>query len=551
MFEKTDLLVSGQTIETDVCIIGGGPAAIALALKLNGANKTVLLFDAGGLKHPDGDQTLYEGYVSDSSMHSPPDKYRLRAWGGTSRIWAGRCAPFDAHDFEHRPHIKYSGWPFGFEELKTHYAEANEFLELGHFAYDAQDESIKYAPDLIPGFTDEQIHCNSIERFSRPTNVAQRYHNRLKRSKNLHIWRGSNCTALESHADGSHITRAHMVSAGGAKFSVKAKQFVLAAGGLETTRLLLHSDQRHPGGMGNENDLLGRFYMSHLSGTVGCLQVHLPPTAVHHGYFKTPDGIYGRRRIQLNADTQHQLGIGNAIARLHFPSIPDPSHHNSVLSSLYLSRHLLRFEYRKRLQPNSGFNIRSELAHIHNIAHNPMDVLQFGVHMLARRTLARRKFPSVILKNRDNRFCLEIHSEQNPNPDSTVKLAQSTDRLGMRKLSIDWRYQASDIDTVQQTLHCIAQSLKRRQIGTLDFQSDEVEAALLQHGAYGGHHLGTTRMGNDPKYSVVNRHCRLHAISNLYIASGSVFPTSSQANPTLTIVALAMRLGQHIKQLQD
>jgi choline dehydrogenase-like flavoprotein len=84
--------------------------------------------------------------------------------------------------------------------------------------------------------------------------------------------------------------------------------------------------------------------------------------------------------------------------------------------------------------------------------------------------------------------------------------------------------------------------------GTLDFDPERVEDGILRYGAYGGHHIGTARMGDAPASSVVDRNGRVHGMKNLYVAGSAVFTTSSQANPTLTIVALALRLAAHLRR---
>jgi choline dehydrogenase-like flavoprotein len=179
---------------------------------------------------------------------------------------------------------------------------------------------------------------------------------------------------------------------------------------------------------------------------------------------------------------------------------------------------------------------------------DPIDTAAFLAHWVWRRTLATRKFPSVILRNRTNRFSLEIHGEQAPRPDSRVTLTQKMDALGMPQLRIDWRYSPGDIESVRRTLELMAQEFERSGAGRLEVDGGTLEEDLLRFGAYGGHHIGTTRMGTDPRTSVVDANCKVHSVDNLYVAGSAVFPTSSQANPTLTLIALSLRLGRHLAQ---
>jgi choline dehydrogenase-like flavoprotein len=323
---------------------------------------------------------------------------------------------------------------------------------------------------------------------------------------------------------------------------------VLATGGLETARLLLASRDVAPNGVGNEHDVVGRYYMCHIAGNVGTLMLNGRTQDVRHGYEVTPAGIYCRRRLAIAPGEQRRHSLANAVARLHFPRVTDPSHRNGVLSGLFLVRKLISYEYGSRLRdierPSAGLYAR----HLLNLITDPVDTTAFLAHWVTRRTLASRKFPSVILRNRTNRFSLELHGEQIPRADSRVTLANTVDALGMPRLRIDWRYSPQDIESLRRTLDLMAQEFERTGTGRLDYERATLEEDLMRFGAYGGHHIGTARMGADPRTSVVDPDCRVHSVNNLYVAGSAAFPTSSQANPTLTLIALSLRLGQHLSQ---
>ena len=359
----------------------------------------------------------------------------------------------------------------------------------------------------------------------------------------------ANCTELRTSPDGSHVASLDVRTLGGTRFSVVATHVVLAAGGLEVPRLLLVSRTAHPHGIGNARDLVGRYYMSHLAGTTGTLTIDRPREAVWHGYVVSPDGVYCRRRFALTPRTQRQLGIGNFIARLHHPRITDPRHRTGILSFLYLAKAFIPYEYGKRLHGEERFSLASWLSHVRNVATDPVHTAAFLVHWVRRRILAERKFPSIIVRPRRLRFSLDFHAEQQPNPDSRVMLTDQLDPLGVPRLRVDWRYTPWDIETVEKGLEVLAEELARTGTGRLEYDRETLESDILRYGAYGGHHLGTARMGASPADSVVDRDCRIHDVDNLFVASPAVFPTSSQANPALTIVALSLRLADHLKAL--
>jgi choline dehydrogenase-like flavoprotein len=539
---------NGVRLAADVCIVGGGPAGIALALSLSGQGLKIVLLESGHLEPHAPTQALYEGEVADERLHSPADKYRQRRMGGSSTIWGGRCMPFDPIDFEARSHVRHSGWPISFEDLLPFYPEANRLAEAGRFAYDADEAFGSGAPGLIQGFSSEIVRTDGLERFSCPTDFGRRYARRLQVADDVRVLLGANCTGLRLEPGGRSVREVDVATLAGHRFHVAARTVVIAAGGLETARLLLASRDVAPAGIGNEHDVVGRYYMCHIAGNVGTLVVQGRPDRVRHGYEIAPEGVYCRRRIAIRAAEQHRLGLANAVARLHFPRITDPSHGNGVLSGLFLARGLISYEYGKRLNDGTRATLPLYAKHAMNVVTDPVDTAAFLAHWVMRRTLAERKFPSVILRNKTNRFSLELHGEQAPRPDSRVRLIDKVDPLGMPRLGVDWRYSSADIESLRRTLDVIAAELARGGTARLTYNGDTLEEDLLRFGAYGGHHIGTTRMGADPRASVVDAQCRVHSVANLYIAGSAVFPTSSQANPTLTIVALALRLGRHLAQ---
>ncbi len=269
--------------------------------------------------------------------------------------------------------------------------------------------------------------------------------------------------------------------------------------------------------------------------------------AVYHGYEISEEGIYCRRRLALRPETQRARRIGNFVARLHHPRITVPDHRSAVLSLLYLARGLIPYEYAKRLHGDDRAESGAWLKHCINVLRDPLEAAEFAWHMLRDRKLAARKFPSIIVRSKANLYSVDFHAEQLPDPASRVLLDHTLDALGTPRLRIDWRYTDGDVDTVRRALALLAAEFSRTGVGNLDYSPEAVEAEMTRYGAYGGHHIGTARMGADPRTSVVNPDCRVHDVENLFIASAATFPTSSQANPTLTVVAMALRLAAHLR----
>ena len=547
MIESLERMRPGEhRMRADVCVVGGGPAGITLALDLAERGLSVVLLESGQLRAHAAAQRLCEGEVADDRLHSPPDRYRLRQLGGASVIWGGRCMPMDPLDFEARPQVPLSGWPLSHAELLPYYERANAWAEAGRFAYSAR-HALPGAAPLIAGFDSAHISTNGLERFSCPTDFGQRYRQRLESSSRVRVLLGATCTHLQLAEDGRSLSAVLAHSLRGQRLQVHARATVLATGGLETARLLLASQDVARAGIGNVHDVVGRYYMCHIAGNVGLLEVAGPPSRVRHGYERSDDGIYCRRRLSVVAHTQQSLGLANMVARLHFPRISDPAHRSGVLSGLFLARRLISYEYARRLHdgPSDALNW---LRHARNVLVDPLDTAGFVAHWLRRRTLAERKFPSVILRNRSNRFSLEVHAEQRPLAHSRVQLVPRRDALGLPQLRVDWRWDREDIDSIERSLALMAREFQASGCARLSYCAHTLQEDLLRFGAYGGHHLGTARMGSDPRTSVVDAHCQVHGVRGLFVAGSAVFPTSSQANPTLTLLALALRLSAHLQQ---
>jgi choline dehydrogenase-like flavoprotein len=537
-----------HVLSADVCIVGAGAAGIAIALELTNKGLDILVLESGGHAEEKDTQALYAGDVVDQHLHSPPDKYRQRRFGGSTTIWGGRCMPFDAIDFEHRDYMPHSGWPFGLAELEPYYDEATRLCEAGTNAYTVEQAFDRPLPPMVADFASSHFSTNRLERFSCPTNFAARYGRKLATATNVRLLLHANVTRINLNAEGFAVKSVAIKTLAGKELMVKADKFVLATGGLEVPRLLLANRDVHREGIGNEYGNVGRFYMCHIAGTIGALSINGPLTRVWHGYDVSDEGVYCRRRLALNESTQRSLGIGNFIARLHHPRITDPAHRNGILSLLFLAQALIPYEYGKRLHGDERAALDVWGKHLRNVALGPFDALGFAWHMFRDRLLAERKFPSIIIKPKANLFSIDFHAEQQPNPLSRVMLDTELDELGVPRIKLDWRYTSGDVVTVTRALSLLAADFSQSHVGHLQYDAASVEFEMTRYGAYGGHHIGTARMGSDPRTSVVDVDCRVHGVANLYVASAATFPTSSQANPTLTVVAMALRLARHLSE---
>jgi choline dehydrogenase-like flavoprotein len=195
-----------------------------------------------------------------------------------------------------------------------------------------------------------------------------------------------------------------------------------------------------------------------------------------------------------------------------------------------------------------GSSSRDYIQHLLNVLRSPRITAVEIWQVLRDRYLSEPAKPGFIVRNESGRYALHYHAEQRPNPDSRVTLADCVDDLGVPRIKIDLRYQAEDADSVLKAHAHVGASLAESGLGRLEHwypEGERFERVMVQ-ATDGFHQLGTTRMSICAQHGVVDKHCRVHGIDNLYVASTSVFPTSGQANPTFAAIALALRLARRL-----
>jgi choline dehydrogenase-like flavoprotein len=325
---------------------------------------------------------------------------------------------------------------------------------------------------------------------------------------------------------------------------IKVNQVILAGGGIETTRLMLVSRQKIPA-WSHLDASLGKYYACHYDLIFGALRFQGEKPVFD--FQRTQEGIYARRKLQFSSAFQAKHGLLNSAFRLHFPAYADPSHGSGVMSTIFLAKSILKPEYQAIL--NHGVNqsaLRGQsFKHLMNVVMDIGSVSKFAYDWLFKIKLAKRRIPYTLVANRNGSYPIEFNSEQVSDANNRIELLEEVDRFGMQRVSVHWKMTELDIQSGVKSFNLLKSLFEKTKSCRLEFDQAELERSMANALPVGGHHLGTTRMGEYAD-SVVDVNCKVHGVKNLYITSASVFTTNGHANPTLTIVALALRLAKHL-----
>jgi len=547
MFVDARTLPEDTVIDSEVCIIGTGPAGTTLAHEFRSQNFRVCLLESGGTERDEATQSLSKGEIVEE-IKQELDRSRCRQFGGTANRWRDRTGenhysvrllPLDKIDFEKRDWLPYSGWSFDKSHLDPFYERAQHLCRLRPFAYNGEDWEDERTPRLP--LAKERLETTMYQ-FG-PRNVfTHELKSEIARSRNITTYLNANVVEIETNDTARAITRVRVACLSGNKFWVKAKIFILATGGIENARLLLLSDKTQNVGLGNQNDLVGRFFMEHPIFQIGVFRPKnrqlFNSTALYD--LRWANNILVMGKLSLTDAVMRQRQLLNTSLILVPRSI---AYQSPAVKSLKVLLSAIR---RGKIPQEAEKHWRTAIegideikSHIYRrafkIAESPYSISEGGW--------------SHFQKNEKRFGVFEVWAatEQIPNPDIRVTLGEERDRLGLRRIQqVRWHSSELEIQSNLQVQEILREEIARADLG--QFQSWVELTGRTKPKYYGGmHHMGTTRMHVDPKQGVVDENCCVHGIANLYVAGSSVFPTGGAANPTLTIVALAMRLADRVK----
>ena len=484
-------------VETDVCVIGAGAAGLTVASELGRAGRDVVLLESGGFAPEEQTQALNDLEVAGYPVREPFVS-RARYYGGSCNLWAGRSMWLSPEDLAPENDPENEGWPLSYAELNEWYPAAARVLRLPDTG--GYEEAVRLG-GLSRGeraLFDSGFVTPAISLWARsPMRFGSAYRAELRRSERVRVLLNGNALRLRSEPNGRTVAAIEAAVLHGPAFEIRARRFVVACGGVENARLLLLSQ------LGNDHDLVGRYFMDHPRTAFGHLRLDSKARLPFLGGRPVSDG-----KVQLG------IGLPPAVRRAE-----GLLHHYATLESEF-----------------SGYAAAGSQTSAKTPGLTPKELMPHSLYRLywaARRALHPRA---------DGRARLIVYfCEQRPDRESRVVLSDLRDALGQRRAELRWRIGPEVSRSVLALQDRLARALRAAGIG--EVESGEGEPRYTD----ASHHMGTTRMSRDSRTGVVNPDCRVHGLLNLYLAGSSVFPTAGHANPTPTIIALALRLAAHLR----
>jgi len=503
-FRDARTIDSGAELHADVCIAGAGAAGITLARELLRSGVRVCLLEAGGLSVEPEVNAL--SVIENVGRPYRPNELRLRYFGGTTNHWGGHCVPLLPMVLNGRDWIEHSAWPFTHEQLLPYYEAAHGVLRIGPFDYSAARAAAALNVPLLPI---DGAFQTVMSRYNR-LRFGLTFGEELNDASGLQCILHADLSAIDlASAESEDVRSVRVGSAAGNEFAVRAQYFVIACGGIENARILLNANHQRPAGLGNHADMAGRYFMEHVWYESGYILPRAPLSEYAHYVREVPYGdIAARFHLALTPEAQRELQVGAFRAEL----LP----RSAAYRESYFLRHL----------GPADADVSTLLSRPFEFGH----ALRCGENATA------------------DAFVLGNYVEQRPNPESRVTLSNTRDALGRPNARLDWRLMRADHDGVVWSHRALAREVGRFNVGRMHIAiKDEYEIELQTAGG-GAHHMGTTRMHENPNHGVTDPYGRVHHTENLYMAGSSLFPSCGYANPTLTIVAMSLRLADKLKR---
>lgn len=536
----------------DVCVVGAGPAGIISALEYARLNpsRTVLLVEYGMNRQPVTNGLDDSVRVENTLNHHPPYECTNKGLGGSSATWGGRCVTYDEVDFMSRPVLNGGcTWDIDlFREVSPFLERATVYFECGSPTFSAREMTDFRDNTIAEGFREGDVTDSALERWSMPTRFGKRYAQTIAQQPNLTYIDGYEARTFAVNEDGraSSLTIRQLQSR--QEIEVRARVFVLAAGGQETTRLLLRNQPLF-GAVGGPPTALGRYYQGHVSGKIASVRFTGNPRKTEYGFFRDSDGVYCRRRFQFSEELLMRKNLLNTAIWLDNPLYFEPKHRSGAMSFMYLAM-LMPFLGKRLAPPAIAHSITKGKVtgiaqHLGNVARGLPNSLFTPASIFFQRYCLKRKLPGVFLYSPTNQYALHFHAEQVPHPANRMELDPDGETL-----HIHYELTDADVQSVITLHQVLDQWLRSCNCGELVYwySPEELPNAIREMSRDGIHQVGTTRIADSAQQGVLDRNLKVWGTLNVYVCSSSAFPTSGQANPTFYLGAFGVRLAHHLTQ---
>jgi choline dehydrogenase-like flavoprotein len=508
--------------ETDVLVVGAGIAGLVLAARLRAKRLRVAVLESGGPEQGEGPHPLNQveqlGDAYPGAMQG-----RSRCLGGTSTRWGGALIPFTEHDLCARPYLGLPAFPAEMQTLRPYLAELETTFGIDPGSYEEDFAQQIHATGQIPiGDPDFKVRFAKWPIFKR-RNIATLFKDMIRSDRGLEVWLNATVTNFNIDENSSRIISVSARDKDGRSLTVEAKQIAICAGAIESTRLLLLLDYANDRRIFADCKALGRFFYDHISTPVATIRAKRVAKLNRMAAFRFVGSTMRSLRFELSPAAQERERIGSAFGHISFKT--DKS------SGFDALRDFLRSQQKSgRVQPALLIAAARDIPYL--------------VRVALWRTLYKQLLWPVPAA-----YELHVVAEQLPRPENSIALSGQKDIFGLPIAAINWKVSAQDCNTFDVFMRCFSKYWERQnldEVGELNWTYSAGDHGVDPQVGDVYHPGGATRMGTDRYSAVVDANLRLFEIPNLWTASTSVFPSGGGANPTLTLMLFAMRLGDRL-----
>ncbi|MEB3335005.1 MAG: GMC oxidoreductase [Cyanobacteriota bacterium] len=513
-----------ETFLADICVVGSGVMGLALTSHLlRHTPLRILLVEQGGLMDTDAlsavPEELNSGDVTSGVNHS-----RAMGFGGSSRRWGGEALPFLPLDLSERPLLSPLGpWPITYGELQPYYQMAADFLALSATPFETD---LWRDPSLQQWFGPSHPLEINFSKHSPIAYLANQYKGRIGRSRRVTCLLEAKVVDIQLSTSGARAEAVRVRSKGGKEALLRTTSVVLCGGGIENPRLLLASRQGERRGIGNDHDLVGRYYQDHV-GFYGARLRPLNRRLFNHLFasFRAGKQKY-LPKLQLTPRQQSTQGVLNVTGNIAFEE--------SEQSLLQTLRRLRRRLTGAPRDPGEKGGL-DDLARLLQAPGGLLPIVSSALR-------GRVHFPE------DAAFFLIGNAETEPLANSRILLSDQVDDYNLARPRVHWLVSDRTLEALRTYFGAVKVALEGAGIAevalTPSLNDPTLNWKAKAYSLY--HHMGATRMAHSPRQGVVDGDCRVHGVANLYVVGTSVLPTGSASNPSFTALALTFRLGEHL-----